>query len=116
MATSAFLKQPKKDLQSYMLEQNINPQNYFINTIRLGANIPTSSHSNLQVRKSIQDIFQTHQSVYLIVSTIEPRKNHQYLLDTFEKLWNKNIDTTLLIVGGSGWMVEGLMDKINNTL
>jgi len=82
-------KTTQKDFQSYMLEQNINPAKYLIDTIRLGADIPVSNHSNLYIRNTIQDIFKTHKSVYLTVSTIEPRKNHRYLLDTFEKLWDQ---------------------------
>jgi alpha-1,2-rhamnosyltransferase len=107
-------KTTQKDLQQYMVEHHIDPGNYFIDTIQLGANIPTTDQLNLHIRQSIQDIFKTHKSVYLIVSTIEPRKNHQYLLDTFEKLWAQHMDVTLLIAGKKGWMVNDLIDRIEH--
>ncbi|WP_417539522.1 glycosyltransferase family 4 protein [Marinobacter sp.] len=51
---------------------------------------------------------------YLIVSTVEPRKNHNYLLDAFDKLWADGVDVSLVIVGRTGWKVEGLMQRILN--
>jgi alpha-1,2-rhamnosyltransferase len=53
-------------------------------------------------------------SNYLVVSTIEPRKNHQHLLNVFDKLWEKSGDVNLFIVGHIGWKVEKLMQRINN--
>lgn len=49
---------------------------------------------------------------YLIVSTVEPRKNHAYLLDAFELLWREGVDVGLTIVGRVGWKVEALIQRI----
>lgn len=51
-------------------------------------------------------------SVYLMVSTIEPRKNHAYLLDAFELLWVENSPATLVFVGKIGWKTEQLIRRI----
>lgn len=51
---------------------------------------------------------------YLMVSTVEPRKNHAYLLDAFEQLWARGVDVSLVIVGRTGWKVEALMQRIRN--
>lgn len=51
---------------------------------------------------------------YLMVSTVEPRKNHAYLLDAFEQLWARGVDVSLVIVGRTGWKVEALMRRIRN--
>jgi alpha-1,2-rhamnosyltransferase len=48
-----------------------------------------------------------------MVSTIEPRKNHTYLLDCFEQLWQEGIDVNLLFIGKVGWEVAALMKRIN---
>ena len=49
---------------------------------------------------------------YLIVSTIEPRKNHQYLMDAFSELWRRGCRVKLHIVGRIGWKVEELLMRI----
>jgi O-antigen biosynthesis alpha-1,2-rhamnosyltransferase len=51
---------------------------------------------------------------YIIVSTIEPRKNHAYLLDAFDKLWERNIDINLVIIGRIGWKVESFLERMLN--
>lgn len=53
-------------------------------------------------------------STYLIVSTVEPRKNHAYLLDAFEPLWERGEDVALLMVGRVGWLVEDLVKRIRS--
>ncbi|WP_445323856.1 glycosyltransferase family 4 protein [Pseudomonas sp. EL_65y_Pfl2_R95] len=52
--------------------------------------------------------------VYLMVSTIEPRKNHAYLLDAFELLWQKDSPACLCIVGKVGWKCDDLIERIES--
>lgn len=40
---------------------------------------------------------------FLMVGTIEPRKNHAQVLDAFSLLWAQGIDVNLVIVGQEGW-------------
>lgn len=49
---------------------------------------------------------------FIMVGTIEPRKGHQTVLTTFEKLWQQNLQYNLVIVGKQGWLVDDLIDKI----
>ena len=49
---------------------------------------------------------------FIIVGTIEPRKGHHIILKGFEKLWDKNININLVIVGKEGWLVETLIKKM----
>ena len=65
------------------------------------------------VRQPLKDSF-GESSTYLIVSTVEPRKNHEYLLDVFDQLWEQDTPVNLCIVGRIGWKVEALMDRIQN--
>lgn len=51
-------------------------------------------------------------SVYLAVGTIEPRKNHEYLLDAFELAWASGSEARLCIVGRIGWKREALIRRI----
>jgi len=49
---------------------------------------------------------------YLAVSTIEPRKNHSFLLDAFERLWLSGQRVRLVIVGRPGWLCEPIRRRI----
>lgn len=63
------------------------------------------------VRNPLRQMCETH-PVYLMVSTIEPRKNHIYLLDAFERLWDEDVDVALCFVGKIGWKTEKLVERI----
>jgi glycosyltransferase involved in cell wall biosynthesis len=47
-----------------------------------------------------------------MVSTLEPRKNHGYLLDAFELLWKSGLNVNLLLIGKVGWKCKGLIKRI----
>ena len=64
------------------------------------------------LHRGVRRLFEGDAHVYLMVSTIEPRKNHDYLLDAFELLWAKGIDVKLSIVGKVGWKCDALVDRI----
>jgi alpha-1,2-rhamnosyltransferase len=48
------------------------------------------------------------------VGTIEVRKNHQYLLDAFDLVWQQCPDAVLCIIGKIGWLSEHVIDRIKN--
>jgi glycosyltransferase involved in cell wall biosynthesis len=50
---------------------------------------------------------------FLTVGTIEPRKGHLQTIQAFERLWDADVDTNLVIVGRPGWMVEPVLARIN---
>ena len=47
-----------------------------------------------------------------MVSTIEPRKNHGYLLDAFERAWAAGSRARLCIAGRIGWKCEALLARV----
>jgi glycosyltransferase involved in cell wall biosynthesis len=49
---------------------------------------------------------------FLMVGTIEPRKGHNSMLTAFETLWSLGVDVQLVIVGKRGWMVDGVISRI----
>ena len=49
---------------------------------------------------------------FLMVGTIEPRKDHAQVFAAFEQLWADGIDANLVIVGKQGWKVEELIDRL----
>ncbi|WP_275546422.1 MULTISPECIES: glycosyltransferase family 4 protein [unclassified Pseudomonas] len=64
------------------------------------------------LHKNVRRMFEQQVPVYLMVSTVEPRKNHAYLLDAFELLWADGADVCLCIIGKIGWKCEALIERI----
>lgn len=52
---------------------------------------------------------------FLIVGTIEPRKNHLTLLRAFERLRLRHPEASLAILGSPGWLAEPIMAQIEAT-
>ncbi|OUW01412.1 MAG: hypothetical protein CBD16_05590 [Betaproteobacteria bacterium TMED156] len=50
--------------------------------------------------------------VFLMVGTVEPRKEHTQVLDAFEMMWSEGKNFILIIVGKKGWCVEDLSKRI----
>lgn len=50
--------------------------------------------------------------VYLVVGTLEPRKNHSRILDGFDQLWSEGAEVNLVIFGRLGWRSEKLALRI----
>ncbi|WP_208692665.1 glycosyltransferase family 4 protein [Pseudomonas oryzihabitans] len=65
-----------------------------------------------RIDPDIELIFSRPESVYLSVSTIEPRKNQSYLLDAFEILWSAGFAARLCLIGKVGWLVSDLVERI----
>jgi alpha-1,2-rhamnosyltransferase len=77
----------------------------------LGAELDTIKTSE-QIRPRVRNLFSTDESVYLMVGTIEPRKNHLYSLQVFSELWEKKINAKLVIVGRIGWLCDEIVQAI----
>lgn len=78
----------------------------------LGSDIEKKQADSLIVRETLEKSFYSSTSLYLTVCTIEPRKNHTYLLDAFDALWKKDVDVSLCLVGKIGWKVEEIVNRI----
>ncbi|NJA06938.1 glycosyltransferase family 4 protein [Methylococcaceae bacterium WWC4] len=49
---------------------------------------------------------------YITVGTIEPRKNHSFILDSFDNLWSSNSIASLCIIGKYGWKADEIAQRI----
>lgn len=107
----------QRDLQAYATREiGEKAREKLFDSFYLGADFlaqdPECPQTNeRQIRREIADAF-AHRPAYLIVSTIEPRKNHAYLLDAFDLLWARGCDVSLIIVGRIGWKVKELTERI----
>jgi glycosyltransferase involved in cell wall biosynthesis len=67
-----------------------------------------------EVEPRLARLFDTQEPVFLMVSTIEPRKNHDYLLDAFERAWASGSSARLCIAGRIGWKCDALLARVRN--
>lgn len=80
-----------------------------IGAFHLGANFKKpNSTSNVVLPKEL-----LRHPFFLQVSTIEPRKGYQQLLDAFDELWQDGFNVNLAIVGRAGWKVRSLCKRIS---
>lgn len=70
--------------------------------------------ANAAVEPRLMRMFDTPEPVFLMVSTIEPRKNHDYLLDAFELAWAAGSKARLCIAGRIGWKCDALLARVRN--
>jgi glycosyltransferase involved in cell wall biosynthesis/SAM-dependent methyltransferase len=49
---------------------------------------------------------------FLCVSTLEPRKGQQMIVEALDALWEAGQNVNLVLVGQQGWKIEALADKI----
>ncbi len=79
---------------------------------RLGADFPRSSSPD-SIRPALRRLYRGDRgrAPYLAVGTIEPRKNHHYLLDAFDLLWRRCPAAQLCIVGRIGWQCCDVLDR-----
>ena len=64
------------------------------------------------VRPAVAAIFTGACHRFLMVGSIEPRKNQGFVLDAFDILWDRGGAATLVIVGRHAWKTEELLDRI----
>lgn len=50
---------------------------------------------------------------FLCVSTLEPRKRQQQIVDAFDVLWEEGLDVNLVLVGQQGWKIEALAENLH---
>ena len=71
---------------------------------------------NGEVREDLKKIFESGDkpNPYLTVGTIEPRKNHKYLMDAFDEVWKECPNARLCIVGRLGWFYNEFLRRIRS--
>jgi glycosyltransferase involved in cell wall biosynthesis len=97
-------------LQENGWASNTIPIGYF----HLGAEITEGASANETAVSESSLAFRSNVPLFLVVSTIEPRKGQATVLDAFERVWSDGIDAQLCFVGKQGWHVEALCERIRS--
>jgi len=114
----AISRTVEESIRRYISENHPEREaHFFFDYFYLGSDFGGKNRTqpNASVRTPLKVLYEAHpQKVYLIVSTLEPRKNHTYLIDAFDRLWAEGHDVVLNIVGRKGWMIEKLLQRIEH--
>jgi len=102
----------RKDLEDYMDENKIQKELPIV-TNKHGKDMDNYMNT-ATVRPELCKIFfgENSNNPYITVSTIEPRKNHAFLLDAFEMLWQQGSDAKIFIIGRAGWNCHSLIKRM----
>lgn len=97
-------KSVMKELNEWFLENRIQKGIKKIDYFYLGSNLDDACNLKIKKNKKLKKNF-------IAVSTIEPRKGYDTLLDAFERLFPK-YDIKLSIVGREGWKCRDICNRI----
>lgn len=102
----AVSEQTKKDL---LKKYKLDPGKVFV--VHHGFDL--KSELTAEDQEELQKIKKLPEKFILFVSTLQPRKNVIGLIDAFIELKKeKEIEHSLVLVGGKGWLYEETMEKI----
>jgi len=105
----------KSSLEEIKNCKELIPPGIHFDFFHLGADFSRCAKIAGNVRHQVSEIF-AESPVYLMVGTIEPRKNHSFVLNAFDWLWKEGLPTRLCIVGKQGWMCEEVIRRIKNSV
>ena len=70
------------------------------------------AHALGEPSPDVQDIVASSAAIFLAVGSLEPRKNLSFVLDAFERAWERDSRARLVIVGHNSWKVDDLIERI----
>lgn len=91
------------------IDGHVRPVGYFYLGSELDVAEPVS-----ELRARLNEAMTGSDPVFVVVGTIEPRKNLQFVLTAFERLWQGGSGCKLVIIGKNSWKSEALLSRINS--
>ncbi len=82
----------------------------FFSHLGISQDFSKPSDESIQIAKNKFNISRPY---IITVGTIEPRKNHLFLVDVFEQLAPQGLD--LVVVGGIGWKSEKIIERLTTS-
>jgi glycosyltransferase involved in cell wall biosynthesis len=102
------------DVRAYMRGRIADPARRRVDSFYLGAGLDVAPPGAVDVAR-VRDAFQRCAGdVYLVVGTIEPRKDCGRILAAFERLWAEGRDFTVMLFGRAGWRSYDLIDRMHS--
>eukprot|EP01037_Dinobryon_pediforme_P002579 gene2579-2619_t len=88
-----------------------NPMPWSITPFYLGSELDLIDPDRT-VRPEVTAMFERGTHVFIMVGSIEPRKNHRFVLDAFDRVWAQGGTAKLVIIGRHGWKTEDVITRI----
>jgi glycosyltransferase involved in cell wall biosynthesis len=114
---SSLIFSPSKfvidDIKNYLHEEDIKFDSKFI-VLPLGfdkSDLKELNSPPLMFKKIFNE---SNDLVFLMVGTIETRKDHKFILSCFDKLWSQGRNYRLIWVGSDGWVDQDFMREYKN--
>jgi alpha-1,2-rhamnosyltransferase len=99
-------------LRTYLTQSGIARATPRVDHFYLGAGLDVMNSDPRRLPAITKAFERPSSTSYLVVGTIEPRKNHAMILNVFDSLWADGIDTQLVIFGRLGWRSDELVQRI----
>ena len=64
-------------------------------------------------RPHIQRLFSSGRQTFIVVGTIEPRKNVPFILDAFDELWRTGAQAQLILIGKRDWKSDEFIARVS---
>jgi alpha-1,2-rhamnosyltransferase len=84
-----------------------------LGSFHLGSELDLGSVQQMASARILK-IFTLPYPSFLMVGSIEPRKNHAYVLDAFDQLWAAGNRVRLVIVGREAWKTQDVLLRIQS--
>ncbi len=101
----------KRNLIDYFYSEKLHRDEHRYDYFHLGSDFKVGSVKEADVRDTIKTIFDGEE-IWLIVGTLEPRKNHILVVLAFEEYIAKGSKAKLIILGWVGWKADNILSKI----
>jgi len=82
-----------------------------LGVFRLGTELDLAAPGGA-IRTALAAALDPEHPLYLVVGTVEPRKNHALVLDAFEERWARGSDARLLVAGRRGWESRYVVERM----
>lgn len=100
-----------RQLADYVAATNPDRRVTPISHFHLGSELDFAMNGR-DTRSAVQQLFAGCRHVFLMVGSIEPRKNHQFVLDAFDRFWQQGGDATLVLIGRQAWRTDTFLARV----
>lgn len=101
------------ELREY-LDKKLPNGDFKIDYFLLGSDFRTPKSQGTSTKRDGFEWIFKGAPVWLVVGTVEPRKNHSFILDVFDELWKKGQSDKLVIIGRIGWKCDHIIARIQH--